>query len=98
MLVLGKKYLLGHFNWSLAEFGKELHLEARSVLKINKCYLLSKKFTGWKSRDSVPQLVEKYLGGDLKVDQFITHTMPLSEINDAFKLMSEGKRFVIVIT
>lgn len=49
--------------------------------------------TGWKSCDSVPKLVEEYLAGKLKVDEFITHTMPLDKINEAFDLMHAGKRF-----
>ena len=49
--------------------------------------------TGWKSCDSVPKLVEDYLAGKLKVDEFITHTMPLDKINEAFDLMHAGKRF-----
>ena len=54
-------------------------------------------FGGWKSRDNVPILVEQYLTKKIKVDEFITHTMSLSDINDAFKLMREGKRFVQTI-
>ena len=50
-------------------------------------------FGGWKSRDSVPELVERYLRGQIMVDEFVTHTMPLAEINDAFTLMKEGKRY-----
>jgi S-(hydroxymethyl)glutathione dehydrogenase/alcohol dehydrogenase len=49
-------------------------------------------FGGWKSRDQVPILVEKYLKKQLKVDEFITHTMPLEEINKSFDLMHDGKR------
>ena len=49
---------------------------------------------GWKSRDSVPQLVEDYLAGKIKVDEFATHTMPLVDINKAFDLMHEGKRYI----
>ena len=52
------------------------------------------KHTGWKSCDSVPKLVEEYMAGKLKVDEFITHTMPLDKINEAFDLMHAGKRFV----
>ena len=48
--------------------------------------------SGWKSRDGVPQLVDDYLAGKVKVDEFITHNMPLSDINKAFDLMHEGKR------
>ncbi len=49
-------------------------------------------YAGWKSRDSMPVLVDDYLKGKVKVDEFITHTMPLTEINKAFDLMHEGKR------
>lgn len=47
---------------------------------------------GWKSRDSVPALVQDYLNGKLKVDEFITHTVPLEDINNAFDLLRKGKR------
>ena len=52
---------------------------------------------GWKSRDSVPKLVEQYLGGSLKVDEFVSHTMKLEDINNAFELMHLGKRYVGVV-
>ncbi len=48
--------------------------------------------TGWKSRDSVPMLVEKYLKDQLKVDEFVSHTLPLEDINKAFELMHQGLR------
>jgi len=47
-------------------------------------------FGGFKSRDSVPKLVEDYMSGCMKIDEFITHNFPLGEINDAFKVMHEG--------
>jgi len=54
-------------------------------------------FGGWKSRDSVPKLVEKYVSGKLKVDEFVTHTFPLSDINQSFDLMHTGKSIRSVI-
>lgn len=48
-------------------------------------------FGGTKSRDQVPVLVEDYMKGDIKVDEFITHHFGLSEINEAFHAMHEGK-------
>lgn len=54
-------------------------------------------FGGWKSCDSVPKLVEDYLAGKLKVDEFITHTMPLDKINEAFDLMHAGKSIRAVV-
>ena len=53
---------------------------------------------GWKSRDSVPMLVERYLQGGMKVDEFVTHTMSLDDINKAFDLMHEGKRYIVIAT
>ena len=50
-------------------------------------------FAGWKSLDSVPKLVEHYMQGICKVDEFITHTMPLDRINEAFDLMHSGERY-----
>lgn len=49
---------------------------------------------GWKSCDSVPKLVDEYMARKLKVDEFITHTLPLDKINEAFDLMHDGKRWV----
>ena len=54
-------------------------------------------FGGVKGRSQLPGYVEKYLKGELKVDEFITYTMPLEEINQAFDLMHEGKSIRSVI-
>ncbi|CAD7090578.1 unnamed protein product [Hermetia illucens] len=54
-------------------------------------------FGGWKSIDSVPKLVEEYLSGKLMVDEFVTHTMPLDKINEAFDLMHQGKSIRAVV-
>jgi S-(hydroxymethyl)glutathione dehydrogenase/alcohol dehydrogenase len=37
------------------------------------------------------------MSGDIKVDEFITHTMPLEDINKAFDLMHEGKSIRSVV-
>ena len=37
------------------------------------------------------------MNGEIKVDEFITHTMPLEDINHAFDLMHEGKSIRSVI-
>lgn len=55
-------------------------------------------FGGWKSVDQVPELVEKYLNKQLKVDEFITHRLPLSEINKAFDLMHKGESLRAIIS
>jgi len=47
-------------------------------------------FGGVKGRTQLPGLVTDYLEGRLKVDEFITHRKPLSEIDAAFETMKAG--------
>nr|NP_001027664.1 alcohol dehydrogenase class 3 [Ciona intestinalis]AAL72130.1 alcohol dehydrogenase class 3 [Ciona intestinalis] len=54
-------------------------------------------FGGYKSVEGVPKLVQDYLNKKLKVDEFVTHTMPLCDINKAFDFMHEGKSLRSVI-
>jgi S-(hydroxymethyl)glutathione dehydrogenase/alcohol dehydrogenase len=54
-------------------------------------------FGGVKGRDQVPQLVQRYLDGDIDVDPFISHRITLDEVNKGFELMEaqDGIRSVI---
>ncbi|KAI9815215.1 MAG: S-(hydroxymethyl)glutathione dehydrogenase [Phylliscum demangeonii] len=47
-------------------------------------------FGGIKGRSQLPGLVDDYLAGALKVDEFITHRRPLGRINEAFEVMKTG--------
>ncbi|CAD0016880.1 unnamed protein product, partial [Aureobasidium pullulans] len=47
-------------------------------------------FGGVKGRTQLPDLVDDYLSGKLKVDEFITHRQPLDKINAAFQDMKAG--------
>ncbi|XP_028815653.1 alcohol dehydrogenase class-3-like [Denticeps clupeoides] len=55
-------------------------------------------FGGWKSVESVPMLVEEYMKGKLKVDEFVTHRLPMKDINKAFDMLITGKSIRTVIT
>lgn len=55
-------------------------------------------FGGVKGRSELPDYVEKYMSGDINIDDMVTYTMPLEEINDAFKYMHEGKSIRSVVT
>ena len=48
-------------------------------------------FGGVKGRSQLPGYVERYLAGELKVDEFVTEVLPLEQINHAFELMHDGK-------
>jgi len=54
-------------------------------------------FGGVKGRDQVPQLVQRYLDGDIDVDAFLSHRISLDEVNKGFELMEaqDGIRSVI---
>ncbi|WP_439887861.1 S-(hydroxymethyl)glutathione dehydrogenase/class III alcohol dehydrogenase [Pseudomonas sp. MBLB4123] len=54
-------------------------------------------FGGVKGRTELPGYVEKSQKGEIPLDTFITHNMPLDEINQAFDLMHEGKSIRTVI-
>jgi S-(hydroxymethyl)glutathione dehydrogenase/alcohol dehydrogenase len=54
-------------------------------------------FGGIKGRDEVPQLVDRYLAGEIDVDAFVSHKLRLEDVNRGFELMEEqdGIRSVI---
>ena len=54
-------------------------------------------FGGARGRTDVPKIVDWYMEGKINIDDLITHTMPLQEINTAFDLMHEGKSIRSVI-
>jgi S-(hydroxymethyl)glutathione dehydrogenase/alcohol dehydrogenase len=54
-------------------------------------------FGGVKGRSELPEYVERYLAGEFALNDFITHTMSLEKINEAFELMHEGKSIRSVI-
>ncbi|MGO1692569.1 MAG: S-(hydroxymethyl)glutathione dehydrogenase/class III alcohol dehydrogenase [Marinobacter sp.] len=54
-------------------------------------------FGGVKGRSELPGIVDRYMQGEFKLNDFITHTMGLEKINEAFDLMHEGKSIRSVI-
>ncbi|ELU9368719.1 S-(hydroxymethyl)glutathione dehydrogenase/class III alcohol dehydrogenase [Salmonella enterica] len=54
-------------------------------------------FGGVKGRTQLPGMVEDAMNGKIRLDPFITHRLPLEQINDAFELMHQGKSIRTVI-
>ena len=54
-------------------------------------------FGGVKGRSQLPGMVEDAMAGKIRLDPFITHRLPLDQINEAFDLMHEGKSIRTVI-
>ena len=59
--------------------------------------VMGASFGGVKGRDQVPQLVDRYLAGDIDVEAFISHRITLDDVNRGFDLMhhQDGIRSVI---
>ncbi len=55
-------------------------------------------FGGARGRTDVPKIVDWYMEGKIRIDEMITHTMPLERINDAFDLMHRGESIRSVVT
>jgi S-(hydroxymethyl)glutathione dehydrogenase/alcohol dehydrogenase len=55
-------------------------------------------FGGARGRTDVPKIVDWYMDGKINIDDLITHTMPLAQINEAFDLMHTGKSIRSVVT
>ena len=54
-------------------------------------------FGGVKGRSELPTMVEDAMAGRIQLEPFVTHTMPLTRINEAFDLMHEGKSIRSVV-
>lgn len=54
-------------------------------------------FGGVRGRTELPGYVNRFMNDEFELDTFITHTMPLEKINEAFDLMHEGKSIRSVI-
>lgn len=58
---------------------------------------LGTAFGGVKGRTQLPEMVEQAMTGEIELAPFVTHTMPLNEINTAFELMHAGESIRSVV-
>ncbi|MFT7806395.1 alcohol dehydrogenase 1-like [Arapaima gigas] len=54
-------------------------------------------FGGYKGMESIPKLVDEYLSKKLKLDEFVSHTLPLDRVNEAIDLLTQGKSIRTVL-
>jgi S-(hydroxymethyl)glutathione dehydrogenase / alcohol dehydrogenase len=87
--------------WGLATMcgvaGKGETLDIVPRLLITGRRVAGSSFGGVKGRQGVPELVDRYMAGDIDVDPFISHRITLDEVNRGFELMEaqDGIRSVI---
>ncbi|WP_233842527.1 S-(hydroxymethyl)glutathione dehydrogenase/class III alcohol dehydrogenase [Dyella sp. 2HG41-7] len=79
----------------VAGAGKEIH--TRPFQLVTGRVWRGSAFGGVKGRTQLPGMVQQAMRGEIRLDPFITHTLPLERINEAFDLMHEGKSIRTVI-
>jgi len=100
--VMGQALQVAHRGWGqsiiigVAGAGEEIH--ARPFLLVTGRSWRGSAFGGVKGRTQVPRFVDRYMTGRIKLDEYVTETRPLEEINTAFEKMHAGEviRSVIV--
>ena len=55
-------------------------------------------FGGTKGRTQIPQYVQRYMDGEIKVDEFISHVFRIEDIVSAFHVMHSGEAIRPVVT
>ncbi len=99
--VMNQALMSCHKGWGqciiigVAGAGEEIHV--RPFLLVTGRVWRGTAFGGTRGRTQLPQYVDWYMSQRLKVDEFITHTMPLEDINRAFDLMHRGESIRSVV-
>lgn len=90
-----------HMGWGVSTIigvagaGQEIH--TRPFQLVTGRTWKGTAFGGVKGRSQLPGYVDRYMKGEIKIDEMVTHTMALEDINRAFDLMHEGKSIRSVI-
>jgi S-(hydroxymethyl)glutathione dehydrogenase / alcohol dehydrogenase len=99
--VMSQAVQAARMGWGLCTVvgvaGKAETLQIVPRLLITGRRVCGSSFGGLKGRDQVPELVGRYMRGEIDVDPFISHRMDLEEVNRAFELMAaqDGIRSVL---
>jgi len=92
--VMGQALACAHKGWGqaiiigVAGAGEEIH--ARPFLLVTGRAWRGTAFGGTRGRTQLPQYVDWYMSGRIKVDEMITHTLGLDDVNRAFDHMHAG--------
>ncbi|MEZ5076995.1 MAG: alcohol dehydrogenase catalytic domain-containing protein [Solirubrobacterales bacterium] len=99
--VMGQAVEAARMAWGLCTIagvaGKGETLDVVPRLLITGRRIAGSSFGGVKGRDQVPELVDRYLAGEIDVAPFLSHRITLDEVNRGFELMEaqDGIRSVI---
>lgn len=77
--------------------GAGQHIQTRPFQLVTGRVWKGTAFGGVKGRSQLPKMVEQSMSGEIALDPYITHTMPIEKINEAFQLMHDGKSIRSVV-
>lgn len=100
--LMGQALACTHRGWGqsvvigVAGAGEEIH--ARPFLLVTGRSWRGAAFGGVRGRTELPRYVDRYMAGRIKIDELVSATLPLAQINRAFDMMHEGEviRSVVV--
>jgi S-(hydroxymethyl)glutathione dehydrogenase/alcohol dehydrogenase len=98
---MGQALACVHKGWGesiiigVAGAGEEIH--ARPFLLVTGRVWRGSAFGGTRGRTQLPRYVDQYMSGRIKIDELITATLSLDQINQAFDLMNAGDAIRSVI-
>jgi S-(hydroxymethyl)glutathione dehydrogenase/alcohol dehydrogenase len=99
--VMNQALMSCHKGWGqciiigVAGAGEEIHV--RPFLLVTGRTWRGTAFGGTRGRTQLPTYVDWSMQGRVRIDEYITHTMPLERINDAFDLMHRGESIRSVV-
>jgi S-(hydroxymethyl)glutathione dehydrogenase/alcohol dehydrogenase len=99
--VMGQALACTHKGWGqaiiigVAGAGEEIH--ARPFLLVTGRSWRGTAFGGVRGRTELPRFVDRYLAGRIRLDELVTGSFPLEEINDAFDALHRGEAIRSVI-
>jgi len=99
--VMGQALACTHKGWGqsiiIGVAGAREEIHARPFLLVTGRVWRGTAFGGVKGRTQLPKFVDRYMAGRIKIEEMITATMPLEQINRAFDLMHEGEAIRSVV-
>ena len=84
-------------SWIIGVAGAGQEISTRPFQLVTGRVWRGTAFGGARGRTDVPRVVDWYMDEKINIDDLITHTMPLDEINSAFDLMHAGESIRSVV-
>jgi len=84
-------------SWIIGVAGAGQEISTRPFQLVTGRVWRGSAFGGARGRTDVPKIVDWYMDGKINIDDLITHTMPLEDINKAFDLMHSGESIRSVV-